>query len=182
MTAIVGIETDEGVWIAGDSLASDTQTGSKVLRTDTKVFKLGDFLIGFTGSYRLGQIIKFNMDPTPYRSKDGSMEEFMVNSFVPEIRKALSRHDISDTKIAEEAFEVLVGHRGKLWHIQTDLSVAHHQNRYDSIGSGSDFAAGSLHTSMGWTDPVARINCALESAAAWSAYVAPPWIILFQGV
>ena len=60
MTCIVGLVHNGIVYIGGDS-AAITIDGVQFLRSDPKVFIKEDFLIGFTSSYRMGQLIRFNL-------------------------------------------------------------------------------------------------------------------------
>ena len=56
MTCIAGLIEDGNIWIGGDSAAVTHYRMMK--RADTKVFINGPFLIGFTSSYRMGQILQ----------------------------------------------------------------------------------------------------------------------------
>ncbi len=55
MTCIVGLEHNNSVYIGGDSLGSTS--GVTIVRQDKKVFHNGETLIGFTSSYRMGQLV-----------------------------------------------------------------------------------------------------------------------------
>ena len=52
MTCIVGLIDGRRVWMGGDSAGV---SGLDItVRADAKVFRNGDFLIGFTSSFRMG--------------------------------------------------------------------------------------------------------------------------------
>ena len=61
MTCIVAIKHDNEIWMGGDSAAfrDDERTN----RADEKVFKNGDFLLGYSGSFRVGQLIRYAFNP-----------------------------------------------------------------------------------------------------------------------
>ena len=61
MTAIVGIAEKGSVYIGGDSAGVAGLSIST--RTDVKVFKNGPFVLGFTSSFRMGQILQYKFDP-----------------------------------------------------------------------------------------------------------------------
>ena len=59
MTCIVGLIDGRRVWMGGDSAGV---SGLDItVRADAKVFRNGDFLIGFTSSFRMGQLLAFHM-------------------------------------------------------------------------------------------------------------------------
>ena len=69
MTCVIGIVDNGKVWMGGDSAAIDSEEETITLRKDPKVFRNEDFLIGFAGTYRLGQLIQY-MFNCPYRKPD----------------------------------------------------------------------------------------------------------------
>jgi len=59
MTCIVGIAQEGKVWIGADSAAvSGQDIRATALR---KVFRRGQFLIGYTSSFRMGQLPQFHL-------------------------------------------------------------------------------------------------------------------------
>ena len=63
MTCIVGLIDGNRVWMGGDSAGV---SGLDItVRSDPKVFRNGDFLIGFTSSFRMGQLLAFRLRPPP---------------------------------------------------------------------------------------------------------------------
>lgn len=59
MTCIVGITDGRTVTVGGDSAGSD---GWHVaVLSDSKVFQVGPYLMGFTTSYRMGQLLRYSL-------------------------------------------------------------------------------------------------------------------------
>ena len=57
------------------------------IRKDPKVFKVGNFLIGYTSSFRMGQILRFNFNPLKYVPEIHNDEyEYMCTDFIDEVR------------------------------------------------------------------------------------------------
>ncbi len=54
MTAIVGLVHNATVYIGGDS--AGVSGYSMTVRADSKVFTIGPYLMGFTTSFRMGQL------------------------------------------------------------------------------------------------------------------------------
>ena len=63
MTCIVGLVHEGTVFIGGDS--AGVAGLSLVVRADEKVFRNGDFLMDFTTSFRMGQLLRYNPDSPP---------------------------------------------------------------------------------------------------------------------
>ncbi len=68
----------------------------------------------------------------------------------------------------------LIGYRGGLYSIGGDLQVNEFLDGYTAIGSGADFALGSLYASEA-LGPHERVRCALEAAAHFSGTVREPF-------
>jgi 20S proteasome alpha/beta subunit len=66
MTCIIGLEAGDDVYVGGDS-ESANGWDIKVSRL-RKVFRVGDFLIGYTGFRRSAQLIEYFLDPPSFRS------------------------------------------------------------------------------------------------------------------
>ncbi len=67
MTCIVALINDNKVLLGGDAAASDDKSGLIFQRTDPKVFKVGQFGIGFVDSFRMGQILQYYWTPPVYK-------------------------------------------------------------------------------------------------------------------
>ncbi len=176
MTAIAGVTENGRVWIGGDSAGVGGYSLS--LRADPKVFKLGEFLIGYTSSFRMAQIIRYHTAfGKPTEGQDAF--EYMVMIFVPAIRKTLKDYGYLATKDnRESAGTFLVGWRGKLYCIESDLQVGENQLPYAACGCGCDLVLGSLHTTAQFElSPKERIKLALDAAESFSAGVRRPFVI-----
>ena len=62
MTCIVGCIHNGKVFLAGDQLGSNGYYKENHEKL-TKVFKVGEFLIGYTTSFRMGQILQYSWTP-----------------------------------------------------------------------------------------------------------------------
>lgn len=172
MTCIVGLADNGKVYIGGDSAGVLDYAIS--VRADTKVFRNGPYLMGFTTSFRMGQLLHHTFKPpTP----KGNLERFMVRDFVPSVMECLTDGGWLTTKDgAREGGTFLVGVHGQLFCVESDFQVGRTVNGYQSVGCGSDIALGSLHTSIG-AKPLTRVRAALHAAAHHSAGVTGPFVI-----
>ncbi len=178
MTAIAGLVHEGTVWMGGDS--AGVAGYSLAVRRDPKVFRVGEFLLGFTSSFRMGQIMRYYLTPpTPKEGQDPF--DYMVSSFVEEVRKLLKTSGYLQTENGRETIGTfLVGWRGCLYCVCDDLQVAELATPYAACGCGQDLVLGSLHTTEQITGLTAkeRIAFALEGAERFSTGVRGPFTIL----
>ncbi|ARQ13204.1 hypothetical protein NXC12_PD00095 (plasmid) [Rhizobium etli] len=174
MTCIVGVAQNGNVWIGGDSAASNGY--SSTVRKDVKVFRNGPFIMGFTSSFRMGQLLAHSFRP-PTRHADADVYAFMVTDFVDEVRRCLKVGGWAESQNNKESGGTfLVGYEGRLFKIQTDYQVGESLAGHDACGCGENTALGSLFSTVG-EKPESRIMTALAAAAEYSTGVRPPFSI-----
>ncbi len=141
MTCIIGFVKNKKVYIGGDSAGVG---GLDVtIRKDSKVFKVGKFIIGYTSSFRMGQLLRFKLKVPEQKCKNDY--EYMCTTFIDTVRKCLK--DGGYTTIEDKKEEIgtfLVGYKNKLYQIEDDLQVAESYENYESIGRGRYYAKGAL--------------------------------------
>jgi ATP-dependent protease HslVU (ClpYQ) peptidase subunit len=136
MTCIVAIVEGDHVYMGGDSCASDGS--SYELRKDPKIFRLGDCIIGFTTSYRMGQILQYHVAP-PLLDGVIHVHRYIVSDWIERVRAAFKSFGY------DQGGQFLIGCRGELFRIDVDFQVAHFARPYVACGSGQMFAEGALH-------------------------------------
>jgi len=172
VTCIAAVETDNGVWMGGDSAA--TEGDGLLTVTTSKVFRLPGYVIGYTESFRLGQLIRYRLRPPEQRCDDPL--EHLATGFVDELRKLITKGGVKGDGPDELDGSLLVAYRGRLYSIESDLAVLAATHPYQAIGCGADLAIGSLASTSGRPDQ--RIRLALATAARHSTGVAPPFTII----
>lgn len=159
MTCIIGLEEEGKAWIGGDSAAvSNWERRESAI---SKVFKVSGYTIGYTTSFRMGQLLRYSISYPPVPRE--LTEEFLVKEFVEPIRKVFKEFGFSKVDNNEEvggAF--LVGAKNKIFQIDCDFQVQHYLNGLYSIGSGSSYALGAMVALRPNTDPKNRIFRSLE--------------------
>lgn len=127
-------------------MAADTfgfGSWGKVCRTDPKIYRNGGFVIGFTTSYRMGQLLGLVM--TPPEPRGAADLGFMVREFVPAARKALSEGGFERVDNGRaEAGNFLVAHGASLFEVDTDWQVAEPANGIAAVGHGFAYAMGAM--------------------------------------
>lgn len=176
MTAIVGLAHDGAVHIGADSGASDGWRSN--VRSDAKVFRTGPYLIGFTTSFRMGQLLHHAFKPP---APTGNLERFMATTFVDAVRDCLKDGGWAETSHDRESGgQFLVGVAGgRLFEVCGDYSVGEEAAGYNAVGSGYLVALGSLYTT-GETRmaPRRRVQVALEAAERFIGDVRGPHTVL----
>lgn len=176
MTCIVGIKHNNHVYLGGD--AAGVGGLSIQTRRDVKVFRRGQFLLGFTSSFRMGQVLRYKL--SVQQQPEGMDDyEFMVTLFVDAVRDCFKSSGFATKKEeVESGGTFLVGYRGELYEIQSDYQVAMLDTQYAAVGCGDDLALGSLYSSeilMPELKPEERLRLALEAATKFSAGVSAPY-------
>jgi ATP-dependent protease HslVU (ClpYQ) peptidase subunit len=176
MTAIAGVVHKGKVYLGGDS--AGVAGYSMQTRSDPKVFVNNDFVIGFTSSFRMGQILQYNFTPpSPYEGEDGL--EYMIRRFVPAVKQALKDGGWATTDDGRDlGGTFLVGWRGVLYYIDSDYQVARMVHDFAACGCGEDMALGSLYSTPKTMKPEDRLVLALSAAAEFSAGVRPPFAVV----
>ncbi|MFF2226992.1 hypothetical protein ACFVV7_27165 [Streptomyces globisporus] len=172
MTAIVGIVHKKRVHLGADSAGI---AGLQIaVRADRKVFRNGPYVLGFTSSFRMGQLLRYAFQP-PHPT--GDLHAFMVTTWADAVRACLkeggwARKDSEQ----EQAGTFLVGIQGRLFVVCDDYQVGEHADGYAAVGCGDDVALGALHaTARLGLSPRERLTAALAAADHHSAGVTGPY-------
>lgn len=175
MTCIVALIDDSKIWMGGDSAGVggyDLQ-----VRKDEKVFRNGDFLMGFTTSFRMGQLLRYALKP-PKCHPDTDVYEFMVTDFIDTVRQCLKDGGYAKKENeVEEGGTFLVGVAGRLFVVDEDYQVGEMRVPFAAVGCGRAYALGSMKATEG-QPAKERIRQALEAAEEFSAGVRGPFTIL----
>ena len=177
MTCIVGLEQEGKVYMGGDSAA--VVNGNLQLSDTPKVFKKDELLIGYTWSFRMGQILQY-AKTYPKQKEHPDNYTYLIKSFVPYLRDIFKDAGwLEVEKSREEGGQFLVGIRGELFEINSDFSVLKMVDGFDAVGSGSHYALGALRILKHNTDkePTIKVGLALEAAAYFSTSVSSPFVI-----
>ena len=179
MTCIVGYidKENDKVFIGADSAGIAGYSLS--IRKDPKVFKVGEFVIGCTSSFRMIQLLNFSLE-LPELKKDENIYKYMCTTFVNSIRECFKNGGfLAKDKERDEGGCFLVGVRNRLFCIEEDFQVAELHLPFNAVGCGESYAKGALSVlhhidSMEIKDKVLK---SLEIASVHSAGVHEPFLI-----
>jgi ATP-dependent protease HslVU (ClpYQ) peptidase subunit len=180
LTCIVAIVKKGVIYIGADSLGS-TDNGYATVRKDEKVFINREYIIGYCGSFRMGQLLKYSRLPIiPTEFKGENLHRFMCTVFINHVRdifKVAGHSEIKDN--VEEGGNFIVGVNGELFEIECDFQVGKSLDNFMSIGSGSPYALGSLYSTKS-EEPEMRIHLALKAAERYNAFVRGPFKVVIK--
>lgn len=172
MTCIAGIAENGTVWIGGDS--AGVSGWNLRTRADEKVFRNGPFLIGYTSSFRMGQLLRFRLTPPSQKCRDDY--RFMATDFIDAIRECFKAGGYQKRECEQESGgDFLVGYNGRLYEVRSDYQVARFSDSIAAVGCGFELALGAMFATSG--NPKARIRTALKAAEAFNAGVRSPFVI-----
>lgn len=176
MTCIVGAAHKGIVYIGADSCGSGGGVQETVV--NPKVFKVQDFVIGCTTSFRMIDILSYSIK---FPDVDKDLDSYMRTKFVSELIKAFKDNGFRKEKegvLSGGTF--LVGLKGRLFTIQDDFSVLSVEKYGASVGCGLKAARGSLHSTFEYlkSEPKERVMLALKAAESISTGVRGPFKIL----
>jgi ATP-dependent protease HslVU (ClpYQ) peptidase subunit len=176
MTCIVGVidKKEDKVLIGGDSAGVGGY--DVTIRKDVKVFKVGDFVIGCTTSFRMIQLIRFSFSP-PKRHPDTDIYKYMCTEFINELRRCFKDGGYAEKeKEAERGGRFLVGYGNRLFKIDDDYQVGESMDGFDACGCGAVYSLGALKAMDESGDVKERVERSLEIAVHFSAGVRPPFV------
>lgn len=175
MTCIIGMVSKQNkVFIGGDSAGV---TGYSVqIRADEKVFRNGPFIMGFTTSFRMGQLLRYDFIPPEHAEGHDDMK-FMVSAFIPSVRKCFRDGGYVKSKDGvDSGGNFLIGYKGSLYEVDDDFQVGKLSDNIAAIGCGREIAKGAMHA-LGHLYPRERIIKTLEIVTYLNGGVRPPFVI-----
>lgn len=173
MTAVVGLVHRGRVHLGADSAA--VSGWALTVRADEKVFTSGPYVLGFTSSFRMGQLLRYSLTPPEPPATD--LPRFMTTGFVDAVRTCLKEGGYAG-KTSEQEFAgtFLVGVHGHLFQVESDYQVGEAADGYAAVGCGRDIGLGALYATARTEMPVKRrLRIALEAAERFSAGVRGPF-------
>lgn len=177
MTCIVGIVDGGRVVMGADS--AGCSGWAMEIRKDPKLFRVGAFVIGYTSSFRMGQLLRFKFHPADHPATM-DCEEYMATLFVDGIRDVFKAGGFAAKEKEQESGGCfLVGYRDRLFKIESDYQVGETLAGFDAVGCGAQLALGAMDATISATiSTEERINAALRAAENWSNGVRGPFIIV----
>lgn len=180
MTCVVALIDGERVFMGADSAGVGGY--SLQVRRDRKIYRVGAMIIGFTTSFRMGQLLGYSLS-LPLHHSDVTVERYMATAFIDAVRSCLKTGGFAKSENGvESGGDFIVAYQRRLFIVHSDYQIAETTNDYAAVGCGFDLALGSLHTSgsakaRSLFTAEERVRLALEAADTFSAGVCAPYYI-----
>lgn len=180
MTCIAGAIKDGEVCIGGDGVSIQPSSSARPLAAG-KVFKLGEFLIGASGTVRAEQIFRYLFEPP---SISGDLQSYMVRHFVPVLRALMKEHGGEcKTEDGDEELNAryLVGVRGRLFEIDSAYGAFESHLPYAAVGSADQEALAAMFTALAMDSGVSAeeiVRRGLAAAAEFNTDIRPPFTVM----
>ena len=140
MTCIISYKQDGKVILAGDKAGSNGFSGH--LSKEPKVFTNGDFMIGYTTSFRMGQILN-HLWTAPKRKVDQNTVKYLYVDVIPSIMECFDDHNFGDSKENKYGNFVMV-YENEIYEVQGDMSMLQHDTDIVCVGSGEYHATAAV--------------------------------------
>jgi len=169
VTCIVSIVNEGIIYMGGDRGVSDESSIMSMIQP--KVSIRGEWIYGYSGSLGNGQL--FDFTDLPVIKKNDDVYSLLRMEMVESYKSILDSHGSSKD---DDGTDFIIGCRGRLFEFNTeDWGVA--EITECAIGSGGNFALGSLYTSIE-KEPMDRIGLAMAAAITYSPTCQGPIDIL----
>ncbi len=175
MTCVIGSICRNGDVVMGADSAGVAGWNLDI-RKDHKVFQKGEFIFGFTSSFRMGQILEYSFD-IPVHDDSLTVDQYLKTKWINSLREALKAGGYSEIQNNQETGgEFLIGYRSRLFTVSSDFHIGESASSFDSVGCGAETANGAMAvlSSLDFTDEE-KIKRALEISERFSAGVRNPF-------
>ena len=177
MTCVIGLIENGKMYMGADS--AGVSGDSLTVRADPKVFHKGNMLIGFSTSFRMGQLLRFSLE-IPAHPEGLDSLEYMTVSFINAVRETLKDGGYTTILNNEESAGLfLVAYKSEIFRICSDFQVGVASDPFAAIGSGAQVALGAMHMANTDVDrdPEGTILRALRAAERFSSAVRGPFLL-----
>lgn len=166
MSCVISLKDDTGIYMGADSavvMEMEIQTS-----ISPKLFRNGDYLIGFAGAVRPGQTLCH-----PYWTPPKDILD-MPDAIMAQLEdKGCLR--FADHSTGCES-EFLIGYKNRIFNLGCDFTLIEPADEYMAIGSGRPYALGALYSiRKSRMSPQKKILKALECAEYYTPTVRGPF-------
>lgn len=180
MSMVLGIRHNGKVTMAVDSVAAGSEV--TVIRKESKMYWNGQYLIGFVGSFRYGQVVKFTdlpEFPEELLSPDADenkVEGFFVRQFIPVLQDAVYDANVDPEDLRESSLMVAVGPH--LFVIEPGFQIMSYVHDYAALGIAEQAALVALDVLGGASGDINhKLSLVLTSIEKHSVYVKAPFCL-----
>lgn len=187
MTITMVAQHGDVVVLACDSASTD-ETFDHVTRSGCSkawvqnVPGAGPLLVGFSGNFAAGMWIRYGFS-WPHKQRGQSLEEFLVVSVHPALRKSLNKRFKVETDENRTGWQLLVARPREVFKMHACGDVESSTLPFAAIGDGYQIAHGVLHALQDSDEPVwEKLERAFRACVSARATVRGPLHMLALGL
>lgn len=147
MTCCIGYKTEKFLYFIADTAGTDEDHVQEI-RKDPKVFTRDNILFGTAGSFRMRDVLMYNLKiPTLTKSDKSNIDFYVKKKLISAIRNIFIEEGVcikTDESDQTCPGDILIGIQNKIYKIESDFQVGETAFSYNAIGSGSREALGAL--------------------------------------
>jgi len=168
MSCVIGLVQDGHIYLGADGYAT-TEEGERRPIIARKLVRNKDYIFGYTGSVRTGQLI----GPHDFDPPDN----------IDDLSEALRQHlyergcvATNEINLQMQACNFLVVYGERLYEILMDFQLNEVMGNYTAVGSGAPYAMGALYVlDRTKLQAVDKIEMALKAASEYHTTCGPPF-------
>jgi len=168
MSCVIGLIEDDHIYLGADGYAT-TEEGERRPIITRKLLRNKEYLIGYTGSVRTGQLI--------------NSHDFDIPDDINDLSESLRQHLYARGCVATNEMNLhmqpcnfLVVYKNKLYEILMDFQLNEVMGNFTAIGSGAPLAMGAMYVlNKTKIKPVEKLEMALKAASAFHTTCGPPF-------
>ena len=168
MSCVIGLVQDGDVYMGADGFAT-TEEGERRPIIADKIIRNKDYLIGYTGSVRTGQIL----DPHNFEIPD------QIEDFAEALREHLYAKGcvaITEGGIQMQTCNFLIAYKERLYELLIDFQLNEIMGAFTAIGSGAPYAMGAMFVLEKVNiEPLRKLEYALGAATDFHTSCGPPF-------
>ena len=170
MSCVVSIVKNGKIYMGADGFAT-TGDGEKRSIVANKLYFNREYLIGYTGSVRTGQIIgpKFFDPPGNVYEMPDAIRVHLLERGAGIIN--------GENQMHLNACNFLIGYNGRLFEILIDYQLNEIRGDFTAVGSGAPYAMGSLFATKRWNSPEKRVLNSLKAASEYDRSCGLPFTV-----
>ena len=147
MTCCIAYKSNDSLYFISDTAGTD-EDGVQECRMDPKIFLKKRILFATDGSFRMRDVLMYNLDIPPLTKQDKlSPRTYVISKLIPAIRQAFDEHEVyvkNEESDKVNPGNILIGIEDRIFKIECDFQVGEVSNCYNAIGDGSREALGAL--------------------------------------
>jgi len=168
MSCVIGLVDNGKIYFGADGFAT-TEDGERRPIVANKIFRNKDYLIGYTGSVRTGQLV----EPA----------HFDAPADISELAESMREHlyargcvAVAEGGIHMQTSNFLIAYKDKLYEILKDFQLNEVMGNFTAIGSGAAYAMGAIYVMNKYNlEPIKQLELALQATTHFHTAVGPPF-------